>query len=201
MYFWNCIFKVNCKYEIKNCSPKALIMFCVFFFLSDLHYLSLVHNSILFLEENAFQGLTSLVELDLSNNSLLDISYHKTIFSDLISLKILNLAFNHLTTIKEGTFDQLLKLEELYLNRNNMRSIQTGAFPALNSLNILTLNNNKLSNVHPQIFRLLSNLQTLNIGHNLLRVLPSDIFRGLKYLEILNMENCHLSVLDSNIFR
>ncbi|XP_061192819.1 slit homolog 3 protein-like [Saccostrea echinata] len=73
-------------------------------------------NSISTIEENAFNGLSSLLRLGLS--------------------------FNRITAIEGNAFNGLSSLSSLYLSNNSITTIQENAFNGLTSLSILYINGN-----------------------------------------------------------
>ena len=90
---------------------------------------------------HALKGLSSLEELDLSNNLLKQLP--ATVFEDLRSLLKLKLQNNHLETLPAGILD-LSSLETLQLENNNLQTLPAGIFEGLTNLQILDLRNNTL---------------------------------------------------------
>ncbi|XP_053612312.1 leucine-rich repeat-containing protein 24-like [Plodia interpunctella] len=123
------------------------------------------------IDNNAFKGLSNLVELDLSNNYLTVIPCTNFEYSHNLMKLIMN--NNLLTNIKSHCFEPLSFLTNLELNECKIESIERDAFSGLTHLQWLRLSGNKLSNIQ---------------GDNLF---PSS----LKLIELQNNAwncNCHL---------
>ncbi|GIY78834.1 hypothetical protein CDAR_584051 [Caerostris darwini] len=93
-----------------------------------LKYLKLSENPIVDLDKNSFKKLTTLEELILNSMDHLSEVMERT-FSDLISLRILEMKFNrHLTKINRLAFDGLFNesrpvLQEIDLESNHLRTL------------------------------------------------------------------------------
>ncbi len=98
---------------------------------------------------NQFRHLRHLIDLDLSNNELINI----TSLKNLLSLRILRLAYNHIQDIQIISF--LIHLTELDLDNNQIHLIPN-TFNKLVELQCLNLSNNRLKSWN-DIVRLLSN--------------------------------------------
>ena len=150
------------------------------------------------LQENDFDGLSNLEELDLYSNSLN--SLHEDIFDGLSSLETIWLSNNSLRSLSEDIFDGLSSLDTLYLNNNSLSSLHEDIFNGLTALTELRLTSNGLSSLDEDIFNRLSNLENLNLSNNSLSNLDEDIFNGLSSLSVLSLANNSLSSLPGNIF-
>ena len=93
------------------------------------------------LQEDDFDGLTSLQTLDLEENSLS--SLHEDIFDGLTALNTLELSNNSLSSLDEEIFDGVTALQWLYLYNNRLRSLPQGL---LSSTRLPNLANLQLSN-------------------------------------------------------
>ncbi|XP_037079037.1 LOW QUALITY PROTEIN: toll-like receptor Tollo [Pollicipes pollicipes] len=102
--------------------------------LSLLHELDLAHNRLLFIDDDAFEGLRSLLTLDLSHNVLSNLSLRA--FVPLDRLERLDLSHNRLTTL-QGALRRHRQLSELDVASNRLTSLVgvAGHLPGLRRLN------------------------------------------------------------------
>jgi hypothetical protein len=89
------------------------------------------------IELGAFNGLTKLIYLSISNNEI----------SDIIP----------------GTFEKMSRLEMLVLDNNIIEYLESDVFSGLVNIKAIGLRGNKLQYIHPDTFLGLSNLQSLQI--------------------------------------
>lgn len=118
---------------------------------------------------NVVSNSESLRILDLSHNRISEI-YNET-FSDFVSLVILKLRDNFLTTTRENHFGYLRELSGVDLSSNLLESIDIKTFSKLPNLLWLNIEDNCLIN----IFRLLLPIRALDIldlSHNHIDCLP-----------------------------
>ena len=148
-------------YHLEHCGPVANM---------GLSYLFLSSRKIHSMAPDALKGLSSLEELDLSNNLLTQLP--ATVFEDLRSLRTLKLQNNHLETLPAGILD-LSSLETLQLENNNLETLPAGIFEGLKNLQILDLTSNGLKTLPAGVFSNLTYLQRLSLRNNGLEVLPS----------------------------
>ena len=160
--------------------------------------LNLAAKGLTSLQEDDFDGLSSLEQLYLNNNSLR--SLDNDIFDGLSSLDQLILFGNSLSSLDGDIFDGLSLLKTLWLNNNSLRSLDNDIFDGLSSLDQLILFGNSLSSLDGDIFDGLSLLKTLWLNNNSLRSLDNDIFDGLSSLDQLILFGNSLSSLDGDIF-
>ncbi|CAG2245160.1 unnamed protein product [Mytilus edulis] len=87
-----------------------------------------------------------------------------------IGAQVVNLKFNKLEIIRNGTFKKLQNLTELDLSFNQLVELETDAFVGLNSLQKLSLQNNTLGysflSFPGSVFTPLVSLENLNIKFN-----------------------------------
>nr|AIO08275.1 variable lymphocyte receptor C [Petromyzon marinus] len=126
--------------------------------------LQLHYNQLASIDAKAFQGLTQLTILGLSNNKLQYLPVG--VFDQLENLQDLRLGENQLKSLPSGVFDSLTKLTILQLDYNQLQSIPEGAFDTLTNLQTLQLNDNKLQSVPDGVFDSLTNLQTMFLDNN-----------------------------------
>ena len=169
--------------------------------------LSLWRNPLTTIKAGAFNGLSSLTELDLSavrssSGRLVGGGQLTTIesgaFKGLSSLTKLNLYDNSIRTLATGVFAELSEVTTLYLRRNPLTTIKSGAFNGLSSLTELDLSavrfssgrlagGGQLTTIEGEAFKGLSNLTELNLYDNSIRTLATGVFEGLSSLISLNL--------------
>nr|AGJ51090.1 variable lymphocyte receptor C [Petromyzon marinus] len=126
--------------------------------------LQLNYNQLTGIPSTAFQGLTKLTYLGLSNNKLPFLPVG--VFDQLENLQDLRLGQNQLKSLPERVFDSLTQLTLLNLEGNQLQSIPKGAFDKLTKLETLQLLNNKLQSVPDGAFDHLVKLETLQLMNN-----------------------------------
>lgn len=144
----------------------------------------LLFNSISSIPDGIFSELHSLKLLDLGINEISEIGSGR--FIGLEALEDLHLKYNRISSVQGGIFSQLKKLKYLVLSQNQICHIDSDAFDGLNSLESLSLNENKLAVVSPGTLNHLSSLETLYLYHNWITTIDSDTFDGLDSLKNLN---------------
>lgn len=157
-----------------RCSPDGLEVNCGGLGLSalpPLHQLPpgtrsllLPNNKLSFLGTSAFANLSSLEELDLSNNYLDNLP--GGLFRDMSNLTRLTLHNNSLTAMDRELFQGLGGLQTLDLSLNGLSSVPLGLLDELQSLRWLSLAGNRLHALERAAFEPLVNLQHLELGQN-----------------------------------
>ncbi len=97
-----------------------------------------------------FQDLPRCVKLLLDNNQIS--SVENNAFDGMSSLESLNLHKNSLSVIRNGMFTGLHALVELFLNSNEIDRIVEGSFDPLRSIKRIHLANNKLTSLSQILF-------------------------------------------------
>lgn len=97
------------------------------------------------LDDLTFQGLTNLVELDLSDNMLTSIPV--AALSELPALMRLSLARNPVRRVSADSFRNLRYLITLELSQCQIEAVEAGAFDGLKALEWLKLDGNALASI------------------------------------------------------
>jgi len=148
---------------------------------------------------SAFTGLHSLTNLDLSNNKIPEIDGF--VFQGLTSLSQLTLRFNYIQTISFAAFwSQRVSLQLVNLNSNNLTTLPSMLFNGLNNLTGIGLNKNKITTLPGDIFAKLPALQSINLDYNRIETLPGDIFAKLPALKSIGLSYNQIKALPADIF-
>lgn len=158
------------------------------------------------LSDNIFAsiGLKRLESIKIINSSLGDISVKA--FQSLSSLFDVNLSDNQLFLIHPDTFVNNTNLHRLKLSGNPMQLTQLLQSPhetllRSTSLTDLDLSSCQLSQILPKTFSQLKNLVFISLSHNYLKTIPNDVFDGLEFLEELDLSYNVISKVDKNAFK
>lgn len=108
----------------------------------------------------------SLLVLTLADNRLTDDGFE--LLSLLVMIKLLNLSYNDLIEIPEGSLRRMTRLTELYLSGNELTNLPADDMESNKQLRLLFLNNNKLVSLPAELSKL-THLQHLDVGSNQLK--------------------------------
>lgn len=150
-----------------------------------LNQLILTSNNIKYIGKDALQGLSSLSEIRLDNNSITNEGMSRTALSGAKNLTRLTLTNNKLTGIPTG-LPSSLKL--LYLNQNKIGQLRVVRLMGLNKLIRLDLSKNTICDegIQENAFKMLTSLNYLDLNDNCLRDIPHSIPNTLQYLLLAN---------------
>ncbi|KAG7244278.1 hypothetical protein INR49_004416, partial [Caranx melampygus] len=135
--------------------------------------LHLQENNIQTISKAALAQLTQLEELHLDDNSISTVGVEEGAFREAVSLKLLFLTKNHLSSVPIGLPEDL---KELRLDENRIAVIAEEAFQNVTRLQRLLLDGNLLTDegIAPGTFQDLANLRELALARNSLTFpLPS----------------------------
>lgn len=122
----------------------------------------------------------NISELSATNVGM--IAINRNAFEGMSQLKVLNLSQNEITEIESGSFTSLAELRKLDLSHNRIQVI-VKAFMGLKELEDLNLSHNKLTQLPPDTFDLLLNLKILNLSFNQIRELSEETFTDINVIE------------------
>ncbi|XP_039626795.1 osteoglycin, paralog a [Polypterus senegalus] len=116
-------------------------------------------------------------------------------FSDIPTLKRIDLSGNLIEEIEDGAFSKLPLLEELSLAEN--RLVKIPALPA--KLTSLNMNHNRIKNkgIKANVFKKLNNLSYLYLANNELESVPSFLPETLR---ILHFQNNNITAVSDETF-
>ncbi|XP_054618775.1 leucine-rich repeat transmembrane protein FLRT2 [Dunckerocampus dactyliophorus] len=183
--------------------------------------LHLQENNIQTISRAALAQLTRLEELHLDDNSISTVGVEEGAFREALSLKLLFLTKNHLSSVPIGLPEDL---KELRLDENRIAVIAEEAFQNVTRLQRLLLDGNLLTDegIAPGTFQELSSLRELALARNSLTfpppLLPSQslvklslqenqidqipvaAFADLNRLEKLDISSNQLQTLTQGVF-
>ena len=125
-----------------------------------------------------------------------------TVFTNLTSLRVLDLSNNSLTEVTSTMFNSLngSNLEQLYIHKNSIQAISTeGPFRGLGHLKYLKLSKNKIKhNFIGTEFEGLNSLEVLDLGLNSGVTLSPNAFSTLTtllklYINVAHLKNAHVT--------
>ncbi|XP_071390475.1 leucine-rich repeat transmembrane protein FLRT2 [Centroberyx affinis] len=187
----------------------------------NVRVLHLQENNIQTISKAALAQLLWLEELHLDDNSISTVGVEEGAFREAVSLKMLFLTKNHLSSVPIGLPEDL---KELRLDENRIAVIAEEAFRNVSRLERLLLDGNLLTDdgIAPGTFQDLATLRELSLARNSLTYpppfLPGEVlvklnfqenqinripvraFAGLHKLERLDISNNQLQSLTQGVF-
>lgn len=113
--------------------------------LSDVHKLKMVNCSIRDVNYKAFEGLSLLIELDLSDNNILKLD--ADVFKSNSKLRIVILSNNKLKKLEDGLFAKKGYLQRVHLNNNRLENITNNVFGENCTVTHMDLSHNLLKTI------------------------------------------------------
>ncbi|XP_059621285.1 chaoptin [Phlebotomus argentipes] len=148
------------------------------------------------LPRDVLKYLTSLRELDISNNQLKSIS--DTTFHFLRKLLHLNVQDNQIEQIVKGTFqgDIHSHLESILMGYNSVKYIPQHSFVDLERVRSIVLSDNLIEKIERRAFMNLHQLRVLNLRGNKLTSISDEAFQNLPETELIDLSYNHLNAFD-----
>ncbi|XP_072029748.1 toll-like receptor 3 [Amphiura filiformis] len=167
---------------------------------SSLQELDCAFNNITKLDSGSFGlELKNVTQLNFYMNTIAQIDM--ATFKNLTSLRVLDLSNNSLTEVTPAMFNSLngSHIEELYLHNNLIHTISPQyPFRGLKNLKYLKLSKNKIKHTFTgSEFEGLKSLQVLDLGLNSEVTLYPNTFSNLTTLKILYINAAHLRKADA----
>ncbi|XP_026788383.3 extracellular matrix protein 2 isoform X2 [Pangasianodon hypophthalmus] len=149
-----------------------------------LQELKLNENNLQEMDEDSFEGLSSLVTLEMEGNLLSEANVNPKFFAPLKQLTYLRMGRNHFRTIPQGL---PASLQELHLENNLIEELPEGAFNQSKSLNVIVLRHNKIDETRIAPFAWINhrNLESIDLSHNNLHLVPSFLPKSLVHLVLV----------------
>ncbi|XP_019716025.1 extracellular matrix protein 2 isoform X1 [Hippocampus comes] len=150
----------------------------------SLQELKINENRLQKIHGNTFQGLASLMILELEANLLSEANVDPEALAPLVQLSYLRLGRNLFRTMPQGLPPLLL---ELYLENNLIEEIPAGVFNHSKNLNVLSLRHNRLeeTRIAPLAWIHHRSLESLDLSHNRLHLVPSYLPKSLVHLVLV----------------
>ncbi|KAI6201977.1 hypothetical protein M3Y96_00899500 [Aphelenchoides besseyi] len=180
--------------KIKEMPSDALVR------LSSLLTINLSNNSIGDLKaEHALPSLQKLFEVNLGNNEISDV--HKSFFDNVKNnIQSVNLGHNELKAVPASALRGFRQLVALHLHSNKIQTLDSLSFMNLPVVSLLNLANNQIRSISRQAFINVPKLRYFYLTDNAIEdVLPSQ-FASFEQLEMLDMTNNRISNLDAKSF-
>lgn len=168
---------------------------------STLQTIDLSYNDIMSLPaDSEILHLRRLTQLFLQNNKISELP--GDVFSDLLSLKVVNLSDNAIKYLPEGLFQNTREIREIYMQNNELETLPKRVFNRLEQLLVLDLSANKLKSDHieDETFGGLIRLIVLDLSHNAVARITRNMFKDLFFLQILNLSNNSIASIEDNAF-
>lgn len=160
--------------EVANFSSNKLSMITGKSFISSpyipyrLRHLDMSNNLIGIIVNNFADGMKRVEWLSLRNNIINEIQ--PNVIGNASHLRHLDLSFNRLRTLKDGTFaGQLVNLSSIKLNNNKLSLISPvvlGELDHMKSLNFIDLSENRLDSFDPDLMRWIKRGVMVDIRQN-----------------------------------
>lgn len=175
----------------------------------NMNALILEENGLVYVEPGTFAHMTSLTDIFLFVNNLLQIPgpfpiSMKTVYLDNnqietipvdmfqngTNLDVLSLRINNISTVTFNAFQNVILIKELHLERNKITVLQDNMFLLAFGLKFLTLNRLLLTTIYPDCFLGLIKLKRLELSfvHVSKENVYGNIFRNLHALEELQLQ-------------
>ncbi|XP_059354982.1 leucine-rich repeat transmembrane protein FLRT2-like [Carassius carassius] len=163
----------------------------------NVRVLHLQENNIQTISRAALAQLPMLEELHLDDNSISTVGVEEGAFREAVSLKLLFLTKNHLSSIPIGL---PADLKELRLDENRIADIDEDAFQNVTTLQRLLLDGNLLEDdaIAPGTFQELVNLKELSLARNSLTT-PPPMLPGAS-LTKLNLQENQMDIIKMTAF-
>ncbi|XP_031573692.1 uncharacterized protein LOC116307550 isoform X2 [Actinia tenebrosa] len=174
-------------------------------------------DRISFIEQNAFESLEQLYELDLRYNNLKSLSFklpltdelnylyvgHNLLWNDTYELLkgqtmlyVLDITSNHLTNLRAEIFEDVPYLILLFATKASIRQIEDMTFKNKFLLRLLFLDGNQLRQISSMTFHGADDLEYLSLTNNPLNVIAHDSFANLMYLRAIYLIKTNLHTID-----
>ncbi|KAK6760744.1 hypothetical protein RB195_021988 [Necator americanus] len=183
--------------------------------------LILTHNNLTKIPVNAMATLSTILRVDLSNNSIANISdrdtipslpklydinlgtnkiysIHSAAFRNVRdSIQIINLGHNCLNSVPSSSIRGLKQLQALHMQKNNITALEALNFLNLPVLNLLNLAGNKISDVNRQAFLNVPQLKYLYLTNNRISKLTPHQFVSFDQIEMIDLTGNEITDIPS----
>ncbi|GMT08407.1 hypothetical protein PENTCL1PPCAC_30581, partial [Pristionchus entomophagus] len=189
-----------------------------------LQELILTHNNLTEIPSAALAEAKTLLKLDLSNNTIGDLTADQAIPA-LPKLYDINLAYNKicnvhknalagvrdnvqtinfghncLTAVPAPAIRGFKQLEALHMHHNDIAALDALSFMNLPVMNLLNLAGNKITDIKQQAFLNVPSLRYLYLTDNSIAALASHQFSGFEQLEMLDLTRNKIEIVPKQAF-
>ncbi|XP_036413667.1 toll-like receptor 13 [Colossoma macropomum] len=164
---------------------------------TDLVTLDLSENSLRNITNLAFGSMTNLKRLSLSRNKLDSVP---PAIWNLSSLEDLDLSYNSIYSLTCSDFNSLAQLQTLYISRNPLNSIKDCSFQNLTNLKTLIISSSRLISVTNCFRACLQKLELLDLTQNKLNYIHKGDFGDLNSLTHLLLNDNQITAIDKGAF-
>lgn len=166
--------------------------------LRKLNKIFIIYCSLNVLDEDSFDDLESLVELNLHNNKIF--SLPPKIFSKLLKITKINVGNNQITQVDAETFKNNINLKSLSLIGNSLKSLEPGLLISLKELTWFKAASNQISNLNSTLFENCMKLKVVTIKGNRITSIPVTLFSNSLQLGNFSLSQNPITSIDFSIF-
>jgi hypothetical protein len=150
---------------------------------ADVSVVQIRNSNTPFVIQQIFTSFPNLIELDIQNSNLQELTLSPT-----VQLEYLTLYRNNVSRIANRTFVGQSRLEFIEAMDNRIVEIEENAFEGLENLFGLMLIGNRISQLPPTVFHPLTNILYLDLEQNRIERIDEGIFAENTLLESLFLE-------------
>lgn len=132
-------------------------------FLPNLKKITIESSKLKKIVSQHFDGLKKVEELILKGNKLTDINYA---LDGLTDLKVLDLSHNSIFNLTESSFEKFTKLITINLSHNRLTNLALETISTKNVIEKFVLSHNQLVSIDPQIIKLLLSAKLIDFEGN-----------------------------------
>ncbi|XP_014361485.2 protein artichoke [Papilio machaon] len=166
----------------------------------NLWYLDISDNQISEIPVSAFQSIPSLVHLNMSHNSHINV-LPQNVFGENQALKIIDLSHVGLKALPVNLFLKNPSLEKIYISHNLLQEVSENTFKNLRNLTVLDLSYNHIVSIKTPAFVNVMSIQYLSLKGNQLNAFKGEFFNTGTSLEVIDISDNQLSYLFPSSFK
>ncbi len=159
--------------------------------------INLTHNNIGDYFWHGLRGLSSVRQLDMTDNSIK--SLRGKVFSGLPNLRVLILRGNRIDYMTSDVLEGIPKIRKLDLASNEITDVPADFFAPVSDLRWLVLSDNNIGSLDSQLFQYTLKLQAIHLSNNPLGFIPHDLFKNLSHLRFLKLRKTGLASLPMDL--
>ena len=178
-----------CHINLRNLLPHT------FDGLISLVSLNMGENFLKLLPDGIFKKMRHLTSIDLSQNNFTGEALPEDLFKDNVELQWVTMGNNkrNMTRLPNGFFANLTKLYSVELEWNGLIYLPKDLFSGTTNLWHVSMRGNFLKTLPSEIFKDTTRMWELDLSINNLSDLPDDVFEKLEELDFLDLSVNHLT--------